>query len=121
MNLVKIEKIINKVEGAGTFAVDTPLVFYRISNLVNSFDWSGAFVRYDKSRVVFKSNGLYYIIPVLRTDAAPAGGTIGVDYDYVNGQYWLYMKPHGNFAYDILSISGIGAIRLYEKVTGGII
>jgi hypothetical protein len=29
------------------------------------------------------------------------------------------MKPGGNLAYDILGVSGIGAIKLYNKVTGG--
>ena len=120
MTLTKIEKIINKIEGAGTFSLNTPLVFYNIAVMVNSFDWSGSFVGYDKSRVVFKSNGLYYIIPVLKSDTQPSGVN-GVDYDYVKGQYWLYMTPKGNTAYDILGVSGIGAIRLYEKVTGGVV
>ena len=121
MNLAKIEAIINKVEGAGTFALDTPLVFYRISTLVNSFDWSGSFVGYDKHRVVFKSTGLYYLVPVLKSETEPTSGTIGVDYDYVNGKYWLYMKPNGVLTYDILSVGGIGAVKLYQKVTGGVV
>lgn len=118
MNLTKIANIINKFEGAGTYALDTPLVFYRISTFVNSFDWSGSFVGYDKCRVVFKATGLYYIIPVLRSDTQPSGVN-GVDYDYVNGSYWMYMKPGGDLAYDILSVGGIGAVKLYNKVTGG--
>jgi len=121
MTLIKIEKIINKMEGAGTFSLDTPLVFYNISTLVNSFDWSGMFVGYDKCRVIFKSNGLYYVIPVIEVSTPPSGGVNGVDYDTVNGKYWLYMRPHGDAAFDILSVSGIGAIRLYNRVTGGVI
>jgi len=38
MDLTKIANIIDKFEGAGTYALDTPLVFYRISSFVNSFD-----------------------------------------------------------------------------------
>jgi hypothetical protein len=38
MTLTKLEKIINMVEGAGTYVVDVPLAFNRISSLVNSFD-----------------------------------------------------------------------------------
>lgn len=118
MNLTKIANIIDKFEGAGTYILDTPLVFYRISTFVNSFDWSGTFVGYDKCRVVFKATGLYYIIPVLKSDTQPTGIN-GVDYDYVDGSYWIYMKPGGDLAYDILSVGGIGAVKLYKKVTGG--
>lgn len=120
MNLIRIEKIINKVEGAGTFVLDTPLALHNIATIVNSFDWSGSFVRYDKVRVLFKANGLYYLIPVMKVDERPAG-VGGVDYDEVNGNFWLFMKPRGTLACDILSVSGIGAIKLYPKVTGGII
>ncbi len=120
MTLANLQKMINKVEGSGTYVVDTPLVFYNISMLVNSFDWSGSFVGYDKSRVVFKSNGLYYIIPVLESKEQPSG-TVGVDYDIVKGRYWLYMKPKGDLTYDIMSVKGIGTIKLYPKVTGGVV
>ena len=105
MTLTKLQKLIDKAEGVGTYAVDTPLPFYRISTIVNSFDWSGTLVGYDKCRVIFKANGLYYIIPVIPVDNEPSG-TVGVDYDIVNGKYWLYMKPSGTLTYDILSVSG---------------
>lgn len=120
MNLIKLAKIINKVEGAGTFVLDTPLAFYRISTLVNSFDWSGTFVHYDKCRVVFKADGLYYIIPVLESATQPTGVS-GTDYDFIEGKYWIYIEPKGTMTYDVFSTSGIGVVKLYHKVTGGTI
>lgn len=120
MNLNKIEKIINKVEGAGTFALDTPLAFYRITELVNSFDWSSSYVGYNQQRVIFKASGIYKLVPVMEIKEAPTTGTVGVDYDYVNGRYWLYMKPKGVLTYDTLAVSGIGAVKLRQKVTGGV-
>jgi hypothetical protein len=118
MTLTKLEKIINKMEGAGTYALDTPLAFHNISAIVNSFDWSGTLVRYDKCRVVFKASGLYYVIPVAESQTLPTGD-IDVDYDIVGGRYWIYMKPRGNLAYDILSVAGIGSVKLYPKFIGG--
>jgi hypothetical protein len=29
------------------------------------------------------------------------------------------MKPRGNLAYDILSVAGIGSVKLYPKFIGG--
>lgn len=120
MTLARIKKIIDKVEGAGTYVLNTPLVFYRISGIVNSFDWSNTFVRYDKCRVIFKSNGTYQIVPVMLVKEQPIG-TVGVDYDIVAGKYWLYMKPGGVLAHDTLGVSGIGSIKLYNKVSGGVV
>lgn len=120
MTLAKLQKIINMAEGAGTYVLDTPLAFYNISTLVNSFDWSGTLVSYNKCRVVFKANGLYYIILVHEVPTEP-DGVVGTDYDIINGKYWIYMKPRGNLTYDIFSTTGIGAVKLYPSVRGGVI
>jgi hypothetical protein len=48
-------------------------------------------------------------------------GVMGSDYDIVNGRYWIYMKPKGVLVYDIFSANGIGTVKLYHKVSGGVI
>ena len=74
----------------------------------------------DKCRVVFKANGLYYVILVHEVPTEPTG-VVGTDYDIINGRYWLYMKPRGILTYDIFSTNGIGAVKFYPSVRGGVI
>lgn len=120
MRLDKIELIINKIEGDGVFQYDTPLVFYRIDKIVNSFDWSAAYVEYNKSRVIFKTNGLYYVVPVLEVPTEPVG-VVGQDYDIVGGKFWLYQKPNGRLTYDVLSTDRIGSFSIKPLVSGGVV
>ena len=120
MTLNKIKKIIDKVEGTGAYVVNKPLAFRRISNFVNSFDWSSVFVGYQHCRIVFKANGLYYLIPVVEANTQPSG-TVNQDWDFVDGKYYAYMKPKDMMAFDIYSVSGIGVVKLLVKVAGGVV
>lgn len=121
MTRTQVQTIIDKIEGAGTYVEDTPLAFYKISSIVNSFDWSRSSVTYDICRVIFKPNGLYYLLPVKESKQEPVGLTVNVDYDIVGGRYWVYMKPKGTPTYDMLAIRGIGSINFIPSVAGGVI
>lgn len=118
MTINNIQKIIDRFEGSGTFVYDTPLVLYNIHSIVNNFDWSTYVINYKNARIVFKTTGLFYIIPVQKSETVPPG-TLNVDYDIVDGEYWGYMRPGKVDTYDILSIENIGSIIINPKVVGG--
>lgn len=120
MTLNQIETIVNKIEGPGTFVLNEPLIFRRIKEIINNFDWSTTAVNYNLARVRFTADGLYHIIRVMEVEEEPSEGTIGDDYDIVDGKYFIYMKPKGNPAFNIFATEGLWAININPKVTGGV-
>lgn len=120
MTINQIETIVNKVEGSGTFAFNTPLVFRNLKEIVNTFDWSTMRIHYSVARVIFTEDGLYYVVPVLEVKQEPTG-IVGDDYDIVDGKFYIYMKPDNKLSFDILSTEGIWAINIIPKMTGGIV
>lgn len=118
MTVDQIRTIIDKFEGTGTFVLDKPLVLRKVNQVVNIFDWSMVTINYRFNRLIFTEDGLYFIIPVSEVKNEPKG-VIGSDYDIVDGRYWIYMKPAGKLAFDILPMDGIQAFNILPGKIGG--